>query len=123
MLGDADAERLGDAVGGDVVVGRADAPGGEDVVELGPHLVQGGDDRLLDIGHHPAFHQPHAQLVQLEGQELQVGVLGAAAQDLVADDQQAGGDGLGRGSGGSVGHFKSLAWPCYAKHLVPNRAA
>ena len=34
MLGDADAEGLGDAVGGDVVVRRADAAGGEDIVEL-----------------------------------------------------------------------------------------
>ena len=32
---DGDTEGLGDGVGGDVVMGRADAAGGEDVVEAG----------------------------------------------------------------------------------------
>ena len=32
VMVDADAERLGDAVGGDVVMGRPDAAGGKDVV-------------------------------------------------------------------------------------------
>ena len=50
MLGDADAEGLGDAVGGDVVMGRTDAAGGEDVVELPAHLVDRGDDGRLDVG-------------------------------------------------------------------------
>src|SRR5262249_44991163 len=109
---------LGDTVGGNVVVGRTDAAGGEDVVEPGAHLVHGIDDGLLDVGDNPYFHQPDSQLVQFQRQELQVGVLGAAAQDLVADDQQAGGDGFG-----SVRHFKTLACPCERRHLVPNRTA
>ena len=108
MLGDADAEGLGDAVGGDVVVRRADAAGGEDVVELLAHLVHGGDDRRLDVGDDPAFRDPDAEQAELGGEVLDVGVLGAAAQDLVADDEDAGGDGLCR-LGHCHAHFPFLS--------------
>ena len=54
---------------------------------------------------------PDAELAELGGEVLDVGVLGAAAQDLVADDQDAGGDGFAGWDScplGSLGHFNSL---------------
>jgi len=96
MFGNADTEGLGDAVRGDVVVRRPDAAGCEHIVEFLPDLVHGVDDRLLDVGDDPALPELHAELVQLERQEVEVGVFGATAQDFVADDQQAGCDVLGR---------------------------
>ena len=41
----AHAERLGDAVGGDVVMGRPDAAGGEDVGVAMAQRIERGDDR------------------------------------------------------------------------------
>src|SRR3546814_4174071 len=46
------AESLGDAIGGDVVVGRPDATGGEDIVEVPPHFVQRVDDGRLRSEEH-----------------------------------------------------------------------
>ena len=40
VMVDADAERLGDAVGGDVVMGRPDAAGGEDIGVAMPQCIQ-----------------------------------------------------------------------------------
>ena len=47
---DADAERFGDAVGGDVVMGRADAAGGEDIVVAVAQRIQRRDDVGLLVG-------------------------------------------------------------------------
>jgi hypothetical protein len=88
---DRDAEGLGDRVGGDVVMRRADAAGGEDIVELLPHLVDGGHDRGLDVGDDAAFPDLHAQYAEFGGEILDVGIARAAAQDLVADDDDTGG--------------------------------
>ena len=49
---------------------------------------------------HPRLAQPDADIVQPLGEKGEVGVLRAAGQDLVADDQDAGGDGLGLGFAG-----------------------
>ena len=46
---------LGDRVGGDVVVGRADAARGEDMVVAGAQRVDGGDDLVGDVGHDPGL--------------------------------------------------------------------
>jgi len=70
---------------------RTDAAGGEDIVELLPHLVDRRDDRLGDVGNDAHLAQPHADLVEPLGDERQIGVLGAARQDLVADDEETGG--------------------------------
>src|SRR5258708_30782371 len=83
MIGMAYAEGLVDRIGGDVVVRGADAAGGEDVVELPPHLVDGGHDGGLDVGDDAAFHDPHAQRPKLGGEITDVGVPRAPAQDLV----------------------------------------
>jgi hypothetical protein len=90
------AEGAGDAFGGDVVMRRADAAGGEDIGVFRPHLVHRGDDRLRHIGDDACLAQRDAHLAEAGRQELQVGVLGAAGQHLVADDQQAGGGIHGR---------------------------
>ena len=108
MLGDADAEGLGDAVGGDVVVRRADAAGGEDVVELPAHLVDGGDDRGLDVGDDAAFAHLHAQLAELGGEVLDVGVLVRPLRISLPMTSDAGGDDFA----GSV----MDSFPCLSGH-------
>ena len=91
VLDDRHAEGLGDGVGGDVVMRRADAAGGEDVVERGAHLVDGADDDVLDVGDDARFAETHAPIVELPGQVLKIGVLRAAGENLVADDDDGGG--------------------------------
>ena len=94
-----DAERLGDAGGGDVVVGGADAAGGEYVIEGAPAGVDGIDDRVLVVADDPRLHQSDAEIVQPLAQIRQVDVGGTPRQHLVADDDHTGGDGLVRGHG------------------------
>ena len=98
VIVDADAEGLGHRIGGDVVMGRADAAGGEDIGVAGAQGVQRGHDLVLDIGHDARFLQVDAQRAQELGDIVGVGVLGAAGQDLVADDQHGGGHALRSGS-------------------------
>ncbi len=82
------AERLGDAVGGDVVVGRADAAGGEHVGVAAAQRVQRGDDLgSSSSGTTRTSLQVDADIGQVFGDVADVLVLGAARQDLVADDQ------------------------------------
>src|SRR5579872_3003079 len=73
---------------------RADAAGREDIIELGPDLVHRRNDLLDDIGNDPRFTQAYPNFVQSFGEKGEVGVLGAARQDLVADDHDAGGHDL-----------------------------
>ena len=91
-------ERLGDAVGGDVVVGRADAAGGEDVGVAVAQRVERVDDRRFLVADHADLHQVDADRGQIFGDVADVLVLGAPGQDFVADHQQSGGDDVvGRG--------------------------
>ena len=89
---DRHAEGLGDGVGGDVVVGRADAAGGEDVGVAGAERVDRRDDLRLDIGHDPDFAEVDADVGQVLGDVADVLVLGPPGQNLVADDEDGGGD-------------------------------
>ena len=89
---DRDAERLGDAVGGDVVVGRPDAAGGEHIGVAVAQRVERGDDLVLDIGHHADLAHVDADVGQILGDIADVLVLGAPGQDFVADHQDCGGD-------------------------------
>ena len=98
-----DAERLGDRVGGDVVVGRADAAGREEIVVARAQRVERGDDLLLDVGHDARLAHLDADAGQIFGDIADVAVLGAAGEDFVADDENGGGDGL-------VGHGNARAW-------------
>ena len=96
---DRDPEGLGDAVRRDVVVGRADAAGGE---QIGVALAQGvdrGDDLGLDVRHDPDLPQVDPDTGQVLGDVADVLVLGAPGQDLVADDEEGGGDGGGGHAG------------------------
>ena len=89
MDDDRHAERVGDGVDRDVVMGGADAAGGEQIIVLGPQRVHRRGDPLDHVRHHPHLVQPDALQVQPAGDLGDVPVLGAAGEDLVADDQQA----------------------------------
>src|SRR5437879_4850699 len=89
MVVDVDAKSLGDAVGGDVVMGRPDAAGGEDVIVTMPQCIQGGDDVVLIVGDDPDFLQVYADIGQIFRDEADILVLGPAGQDFIPDDQNA----------------------------------
>ena len=46
-----------------VVMGRADAAGGEDIIVLCPHGVYRFDDFILDIRYHTHFSEANTRLV------------------------------------------------------------
>ncbi len=94
MVVDADAERLRHAVGGDVVVGRPDAAGGEHIGIAAAQGVQRFDDGVLVVGDDPDLFQVDADIGQVLGDIADVLVLGPARQNLVADHQDAGRDDL-----------------------------
>ena len=105
---DRHAERLGDGVGGDVVVGRADAAGGEHVVVAAAQRVERGDDLRLLVGDDAHLLEIDADHGQVFGDVADVLVLGAAGQDLVADDEKPGRDDLVFAVG-RIGHRQSSA--------------
>uniref|UniRef100_A0A0N5A4R8 LigA n=1 Tax=Parastrongyloides trichosuri TaxID=131310 RepID=A0A0N5A4R8_PARTI len=78
VFADRHAEDRADGVGGDVVMGRADAAGGEDIVVRGAQGVQGRDDLVLTVADHPGLHQIDAQRGQKAGQGVHIAVTGAA---------------------------------------------
>src|SRR5206468_977900 len=87
VMVDPDAERLGDAVGGDVVMGRPDAAGGKDVGIAIPQCIKGIDDVGLIVGDDADLLEVNSDIGQVFGDEADVLVLGPAGQDLVANDQ------------------------------------
>ncbi len=109
-----DPESPGDGVGGDVVVGRADAAGGEDIIVARAQRVQRGDDVVLDIGNDADFAGLDPDLQQEMRDVMAVGIAGAAGQDLVADHQHGGGDALV--SHGGLGHRRALS---FIHHIDP----
>ena len=76
-------------------MGRADPAGRKHVIEFPADFVDGGDDDRRVVGDDPRLAQPDPGLAQPGREESQVRVLGASRQDLVADDQDAGGHHLG----------------------------
>ena len=84
---DPDPECLGDRIGGDVVVRRADAAGREHIIIARPQGVDGGDDIVRIIS--DDTHLPHlnADRRAMLGDVADVLVLRAPRQDLVADDE------------------------------------
>ncbi len=87
-------ERRGDRIDGDVVVGRPDPAGREQIIVAGAERIDRLDDALLVVGDDPHLGQPDALVVE-PGRELRdILVLGPARQDLVADHRQGGGPGL-----------------------------
>ena len=91
VIADADAKGLGHRIGGDVVMGGADAARGENEIVPGPKRVQCRHDLGLDIAHHPDFLQVDAQQGKLAGDVIAVAVLGAARENFVTDHQHRGG--------------------------------
>ena len=85
VIADTHAEGLGHGIGGDVVMGGADAAGGENNVIAGPQRIQPGHDLILHIGNHADFLQVDAQRGQETGDIMGIAVLGAAGQDFVPD--------------------------------------
>ena len=73
-------------------MGRADAAGGEHVVVARAQRVERGDDLVLDVGDDARLAQIDAEFGEILGDIADVAVLGAARQDLVADDQHRRGD-------------------------------
>ncbi len=85
-------ESLGDRIGSDVIVGRTDATGGEQVVVTVAQHIDGGDDFHLVVGDNASLLELDAEPGKMLGKEADVLVLGAAREDLVADDQHGGGN-------------------------------
>ena len=89
MDDDRHAERGGDRIDGDVVMGRADAAGGEQII-VARRAARSPPRRSARsiVGHDPHLGQPDALQVQ-PGRDLgDIAVLGPARQDLVADHEQ-----------------------------------
>jgi hypothetical protein len=80
-------ERLGDRVGGDVVMRRPDAAGGEHIGVARPDRVERLDDGVLVVGDDAHFLQVDADRRHHLGQMADIAVLGPPRQDLVADDE------------------------------------
>jgi len=90
---DRDAEGFGDRIRRDVVVGRADAAGGEDVGIARAQRVHRRDDLLLLVRDDADLAEIDADIRQVLGDVADVLVLGSSGEDLVADDEEGGGDG------------------------------
>ncbi len=87
MIVDADAEGFRDRVRRDVVMRRPDAAGGEDIGVARTQRVQGGYDLVFDVAHDARFLEIDAERAKLPGDVVGVGVLRAARENLVADDE------------------------------------
>ena len=85
MLGDAYAKRSRDGVCRDIVMGRADATGGEDVSVLGPQLIDGCHDLFLHIGDGARLAHGNAEGLKILRDLLQVDVARAAGEKLIPD--------------------------------------
>jgi hypothetical protein len=85
------AHRLRHGIGGDVVMGRADPAGGEEVIVARRQRAHRRDDPVMHVGHDAHLLQPDAMIGQRLGEVVHVRVAGAARQDLVPDHQHGGG--------------------------------
>ena len=110
MIIQRDAESLGDAIGGDVVMGRADAAGGEHVGVARTQCIERRDDLRLLVGDDAHFLEIDADAGEIFGDVADILVLGTARQDLVADHQDRGGHRIALAFGRVVGHGPS---PCF----------
>ena len=94
MMIDADVERLGDGIAGDVIMGRSDAAGGEDVGVAMAQRIQRRDDVGLVVGDDADLLEVDPDIGQVFRDKADVLVLGPPGQDLVADHQNSRGDNL-----------------------------
>ena len=88
---DLHAERRGDAVGGDVVMGRPDAARGEHMVMAVRKRPHRGADRAGVVADHAHLFQVDAVAGQFTRQMVHVGIAGPARKDLVPDHQHRSG--------------------------------
>ena len=91
VVADGDTENLGHGIGGDVVMGGADAAGGEDQVVAGrrafsPATISSSLSATTRIS---SRSMPSAR--QETGDGVGIAVLGAAGEDFVPDHQHRGG--------------------------------
>src|SRR5260370_13154361 len=91
---DITADSVAKAFGGDVVMGRPDAAGGEDIVVAVAQRVKGRDDVGFLVGDDTDFLEVDPDSGQIFGDETDVLVLGPPGQELVADHQNSRGDDL-----------------------------
>jgi hypothetical protein len=87
---DGHPERLGHAVSGNVVMGRPDTAGGEDIDVARPKRLKRIDDRPLLVTDHPHFLEIDPERGQIFRDIADVLILGAAGQDSVADHHEGG---------------------------------
>ena len=78
---------FGDAVGGDVVMGRPDTAGGKDVIVAMAQRVQRRDDVGLLVGDDADLLEVDPDIGEVFGNKADVLVLGPAGQDFVPDHQ------------------------------------
>jgi hypothetical protein len=120
---DRHTERLGDASGGDVIMGRPDPAGGEDIGAAMPERIQCVDDRSLLVADHPDLLEVDADGGQILRDIADVLVLGAAGQDLATDYQERGRDNLFGSERG--GGWHDYTWECSGRgaqaHVTPSR--
>ena len=86
------AKGLRNCVGGDVVMGRTDAAGGEDIIILAAQCVERRYDCILVVGHDTHFLQVDASQQQYIGEMADILVLRPAGEQFVADGQHGGCD-------------------------------
>src|SRR5262245_3078046 len=104
---DRHAKGLGDGVGGDIVMGRPNAAGGEHIGEARAELVHRRDDLRLEIAYDPHLAQGDANSREIAGDIEDIFVLGAPGHDLFTDDDERGSDGVAR----CVFHIRRLTYP------------
>ena len=86
------AEGGADGIGGDIVMGRTDAARGENIAVARAERVNRGHDLRFDIAHEARLGEVDAEGRQELRDGRDIHVLGASRQDLVANDQNGGGD-------------------------------
>src|ERR1700712_492603 len=116
---------------------RPDAASGEQMSVGGAKLVHRTDNPRWHIRQHPPLLQLDAEQGQSFGNEIDIHILRAAGQDLVADDQNGGGGvahkksrsmGMRGRAGGGMGYPPSRsgathasAWPSFGIGLPVQR--
>lgn len=85
------AESHGYCISGDVVMGRADAAGGEDIIIAGAQRIQRFDDCMLLVGDDAHFLQVYSGHGEHIREVPDILVLGASRQQFVADGEHGGG--------------------------------
>ena len=92
--------------------------GGENVVEGRSRGVHGVHDDWLDVRNHPGLAYQNAPTPQGRCQVIQIGVLSASGEDLVADDQHTGRDRTVAHGRGSVSAVRFSGHPARAERIL-----